>query len=202
MIITFLTGILIGIAVAAPIGPIGLLCVRKTLEFGFVGTVAVGLGTAMADALYAGIVAFGLAAFSGFLLGQVVYFKIFGGILLFALAAKEYCSKSPVVESVQITKKSWLAVVASTFLLTLCNPIGIVSFVGIFALLGDNLLSMDDAALMVLGVFTGSMVWFLTLGRIIHHTKHLLPEKFIASIRKISALILAGFGTWAFLSVV
>ncbi len=201
MIIIFLTGCIIGLAVAAPIGPVGLLCVRKTLEHGLMGTLAVGLGTAVADALYAGIAAFGLAAVSEFLLKQVVYFKVVGGLLLFGLAIKEYRSKRIVVESIKVTKKSFLSLIVMTFLLTLCNPIGIVSFIGIFAMLGERLLSMDNATLMIIGVFVGSVSWSLILGKIVEHTKHLLPERFILSIRKISAVILGAFGAWAFLSI-
>jgi putative LysE/RhtB family amino acid efflux pump len=196
-----LTGIFIGLAVAAPIGPVGLLCVRKTLEFGLKGTLAVGLGTAIADALYAGIAAFGLAALSEFLISQSVYFKVLGGTLLFILAIKEYYSKNIIIDNVKITKKGLLSLMITTFLLTLCNPIGIASFIAIFAMLGENLLSMGNAALMIFGVFIGSPTWFLILGKITHHTKHLLPESFIASIRKISAIILAAFGVFAFLSL-
>ncbi|HLF67016.1 MAG TPA: LysE family transporter, partial [Gammaproteobacteria bacterium] len=111
MIFTFLIGCIIGLAVAAPIGPVGLLCVRKTLEFGLIGTLAVGLGTALADALYAGIAAFGLATLSEIIIKQVVYFKVLGGILLFILAIKEYCSKRVVVESIKVTKTGFLTLI-------------------------------------------------------------------------------------------
>jgi putative LysE/RhtB family amino acid efflux pump len=201
MIIIFLTGILIGLAVAAPIGPVGLLCMRKTLEFGLMGTVAVAVGTALADAIYASIAAFGLTAVSELLLKQATYFKIVGGLLLFGLALKEYYSKNPIIENAKVSKKSFFSLIMTTFFLTLCNPIGIVSFIALFAMLGENLLSMNNASLMVLGVFVGSVAWFLILGRVISRTQHLLPEHFVRSVRKISAIILAAFGAFAFLSL-
>lgn len=190
-----------GLAVAAPIGPVGLLCMRKTLEFGLMGTVAVAVGTALADAIYASIAAFGLVAVSELLLEQATYFKIVGGLLLFGLALKEYYSKNPIIENAKVSKKSFFSLIIATFFLTLCNPIGIVSFIALFAMLGENLLSMNNASLMVLGVFIGSVAWFLILGRVISRAQHLLPENFVRSIRKISAIILAAFGAFAFLSL-
>ncbi len=197
----YLIGILIGIAIAAPMGPVGILCIRKTLEFGLVGTLAVGLGTALVDALYAGIAAYGLSTVSEFVLKHFVYFKVLGGVLLFGLALKEYFSKSIIMEHVAVTKEGVIGLFSSAFFITLLNPIGIASFLGLFAMLGNTLLSMNNAAFIVMGVFTGSLSWFLILGKIISRTQHLLPEKLIHSLRKISAFIFAAFGTWAIISL-
>lgn len=197
--IIFLTGILVGFVVAAPMGPVGVLCIRKTLEFGFMGTLAVALGTACADAFYAGIAALGLSVVSE-LLEQDIYFKLIGGCLLFALAFKEYFSKTKVIENVHVTKAGWLGLLATTFFLTLLNPIGVVSFLAIFAMFGEQLDALNHAGLMVAGVFIGSNIWFLLLGKIVRHTKHLLPEKIISSMRKLSAFLFAAFGAWAFIS--
>jgi putative LysE/RhtB family amino acid efflux pump len=201
MLIIFLVGIIIGFVVAAPVGPVGLLCVRKTLEYGLTGALAVGLGTALADALYASIAAFGLAAISEYLLAHIVYCKILGAILLLALAIKEYTSKAQVVESVQISQKSLLQLIITTFVLTCFNPIAIMSFIGIFAMLSDRLLNISNPIVMIVGVFIGSILWYLFLGKIIHHTQHLLPDRFIFSIRKISAIIFALFASFSILSL-
>jgi putative LysE/RhtB family amino acid efflux pump len=198
--IIFFIGMLIGLVVAAPIGPVGLLCVRKTLEFGFKGTLAVGLGTSLADAIYAGIALYGLTAVSEFMLTHIVYFKVLGGILLLGLAVKEFYSKNRAVESVKITSKGIIGIIAITFILTCFNPIGIASFIGIFAMLGETLLSMNNAWLLIVGVFAGSMGWYLMVGKIVHRSQHLLPDRFILSVRKVSAVILAAFALWAFLS--
>ena len=111
-------------------GPVGVLCIRKTLEFGLKGTLAVGIGTALADALYAGIAAFRLwQIVSEFILKHVVYLKLLGGILLFGLAIKEFFSTTTMVESVELTTKNYLSLMLSTFFVTCSNPIGIVSFI-------------------------------------------------------------------------
>lgn len=199
--LTIFIGFLVGLAIAAPTGPVGVLCIRKTLTYGLTGTLAVGLGTALVDAIYAAIAAFGLASVSTFLLAQVVYFKVFGGILLFGLAFKEYYAKDIILKEQEVTTKGFFNLILTSFLLTFANPMGLISFIGIFAMLGHQLVSIDHAALMVLGVFLGSMGWFLILGRITQHAQHLLPENVIYSIRKVSAIILAAFGAWAFLSL-
>jgi len=200
-VILFLIGILIGLVIAAPMGPVGVLCARKTLEYGIAGTLAVGIGTALADAIYAGLTVFGLATISEFVLKHAVYIKLIGGTLLFILAIKEYYSKTPIKDTIKITPKGCLAISATTFLITLLNPIGIISFIAIFAMLGDQLLHNQHAIYVVIGVFVGSLSWFIILGRIIHYTRHLVPDYIILSIRKISALFFAIFGAWAFLSL-
>jgi putative LysE/RhtB family amino acid efflux pump len=193
--IVFLTGILVGLAVAAPIGPVALLCMRKTLEFG------IALGSALADVTYASIAAFGLATFSEFLIAKAVYFKLFGGILLISLALKEYFSKNKMVKQVNVTATGSLSLTLTAFFLVLSNPMGIVSFIAIFAMLGDQLLTTHDAIWMVLGVFIGSFSWFFFLGKMIRRAEHLLPENFMVASRKISAVILAIFGLFALLSL-
>ncbi|MFA6036537.1 MAG: LysE family transporter [Legionellales bacterium] len=199
--IILLTGILIGFIVAAPMGPVGVLCIRKTLEFGLMGTLAVAVGTALSDAFYAGVAALGLAAASELLLEQDFYLKIIGGTLLFALAFKEYFSKNKLQEHIAVTKAGWFGLMITTFFLTLVNPMGVVSFIAIFAMFGEQLESTQSVTLMVSGVFIGSVAWFLLLGKLVAHTQHLLPEKLISSMRKISAFLFASFGAWAFLSL-
>lgn len=198
----FLLGILIGLVIAAPMGPVGVLCTRKTLEYGVAGTLAVGIGTALADAIYASLTAFGIASISEFILKHTVYIKLIGGTLLFSFAIKEYYSTSPIKNTIKITTKGYLALTGTSFLITLLNPMGIVSFIALFAMLGDQLLHYHHAIWVVIGVFVGSLSWFLILGRIIHHTQHLIPERIIVSIRKISALFFALFGAWAFVSLI
>lgn len=191
---------LIGIAIAAPVGPIGMLCIRKTLEIGLVGAIAVGLGAALADSAYGLVAALGLTAVSHFLLAKATYIKLVGGVFLLYLAYRELKVK-PSSAGVTVGKsKNMSRLTAEVFFLTLTNPTTILSFIGIFASIGGAATSTTEMFLLVLGIFLGSMTWWLCLGTLIIKIKHKLPESWIHRIRYLSAIILGGFGLWAVLS--
>lgn len=191
---------MIGIAIAAPVGPIGMLCIRKTLEIGIVGAIAVGLGAALADSAYGLVAALGLTAVSHFLLAKAVYIKLVGGVFLLYLAYKEL-KVIPSSAGVAVGKnKNMGKLTAEVFFLTLTNPATILSFIGIFASIGGGATSTTEMFLLVLGIFLGSMTWWLFLGTLIVKIKHKLPESWIHRIRYLSAIILGGFGLWAVLS--
>ena len=192
---------MVGVAIAAPVGPIGMLCIRKTLELGFLGTIAVGLGAALADSIFGFIAGLGLTAISHFLLEKVAVIKIIGGIFLFYLAYKEVRSE-PISSKISIQHKTLSKVAVEIFLLTLTNPMTILCFIGIFSTIGGGGNSIVELSTIVLGVFLGSMTWWLVLGFIIVKIKHKLPEMWINRIRYISAAILAGFGIVAIVSVI
>lgn len=191
---------MIGIAIAAPVGPIGMLCIRKTLEIGLVGAIAVGLGAALADSAYGLVAALGLTAVSHFLLAKAVYIKLIGGFFLLYLAYKELKVK-PSPTGVTVGKsKNMSRLTGEVFFLTLTNPATILSFIGIFASIGGGATSTTEMFLLVLGIFLGSMTWWLFLGTLIVKIKHKLPESWIHRIRYLSAIILGGFGLWAIVS--
>jgi len=173
---------MLGIAIAAPIGPIGMLCIRKTLEFGLLGAIAVGIGAAIADSIYGFIVVLGLTIVANFLLEKVIFIKILGGIFLLYLAYKEI--KTLPNSTVNIGKNKALGkLTAEVFFLTLTNPMTGSSTVEAFA--------------MVIGIFLGSMTWWLILGTIVLKIKHKLPGSWINYIRYLSAVILSLFGVMA-----
>lgn len=192
---------MIGIAIAAPVGPIGMLCIRKTLEIGLTGALAVGLGAALADSVYGLIAATGLTAVSHFLLAKAIYIKFIGGGFLLYLAYAEIVAK-PSGSAAKVGNKKTGRLVIEVFFLTLTNPATILSFIGIFASIGGGATTGTQMAIMVTGIFLGSMTWWLVLGTLIITIKHKLPESWIHRIRYLSALILGGFGVWAMLSVV
>lgn len=191
---------MIGIAIAAPVGPIGMLCIRKTLELGFVGAVAVGLGAATADIIYGIIAATGLTAVSHFLLEKVVFIKILGGAFLLYLAYKEIKSKPSTTETNIGKNKKLYQLTSKVFFLTLTNPMTILSFIGIFASMSGDIITTSESVAMVIGLFLGSMTWWLILGSIVIKIKHRLPEAWIHRIRYLSAMILAGFGAYIILA--
>jgi putative LysE/RhtB family amino acid efflux pump len=190
---------MIGIAIAAPVGPIGILCIRKTFELGLRGTILVGLGAALADSVYGLVAALGLSVISQFLLGKDAFIKIVGGMLLLYLAYKELKSKTLTNEP-PLKDKANLRLASEVFLLTLANPLTILSFISIFASISDGPTTYAKSLSMVLGIFLGSMTWWLALGSILLKIKHKLPQTWLHRIRYVSALALAGFGIVAIIS--
>ncbi len=191
---------LIGIAIAAPIGPIGMLCIRKTLEFGLRGTIAVGFGAALVDGLYSIIASTGLSAISCFLLKKIIYIKIMGGFFLLYLAFNELRILSISSQTIKNNTRELVKLTGEVFLLTLTNPMTILSFISLFASIIDNKINIVDSRWLVLGIFLGSMTWWLILGLFICKVKHKLPKNYISYINFISAFIIGGFGIYVIFS--
>lgn len=187
---------MIGIAIAAPVGPIGMLCITKTLEVGIKGALLVGLGAALADSAYGLIAALGVTAISHIMIAGDTYLKLIGGIFLLYLAYKEAKSK-PSNKEAQVNGKNQLRLVAEVFFLTITNPMTILSFVGIFASIGTGSSSTLESTAMVAGIFLGSMTWWYILGATISKIKHKLPKIWRERIKWISCFIMVSFGLGA-----
>jgi putative LysE/RhtB family amino acid efflux pump len=190
---------IIGIAIAAPVGPIGMLCIRTTLEMGLKGALWVGLGAVLADGCYGLIAVFGLSTITQVLLQKVIFIKIIGGILLLYLAYKELKTKAPIHKNLK-SHKTGLKLVSTIFFLTLTNPMTILSFIGIFASLSGAHTTGLESLCMVFGICLGSMSWWLILGNIVVRIKHHLPDLWLHRIKYVSALILIGFGVASLIS--
>lgn len=195
----FLRGLLIGISIAAPVGPIGVLCIRRTLAEGRLAGLVSGLGAASADAIYGTIAGFGLTFFAEFLVAQRNWLSLFGGIFLCYLGIRTYFS-TPADESVQVESKGILRNYLSIFLLTLTNPMTILSFAAIFAGLGLANQPGDylSAMILVLGVFSGSGFWWVILSSGVSLFRERVTPKWMAWINRISGLIVFTFGILAF----
>lgn len=191
---------LIGVAVAAPVGPIGVLCIRKTLQLGITGTVSVGLGAAFGDSVYGLIAALGLSTVSHFLLDKVFLIKIIGGLFLLYLAYKEVKS-SYASEQIVSKHKASFRLISEVFFVTLANPMTILSIIAIFAGIGEKPESVAESLIMMLGIFLGSLTWWLFLGGLIIKIKHKLPETWLQRIKYFSALTLGIFGIISLLSI-
>jgi len=162
-LIFFLKGIFIGFAMAVPLGPIGIMCIRKTLTEGRLRGLIIGLGAATADLLYATVAAFGLTVISNTLVSQRVWIRLVGGTLLFFLGIRTFRAL-PVDPKIPIKSDGILRSYLTTVFLTLTNPMTIFAFIAVFAALGLGTgLSYFSAAALVLGVFIGSGLWFLLL---------------------------------------
>jgi threonine/homoserine/homoserine lactone efflux protein len=156
-----LEGLVIGFSIAAPVGPIGMLCIRRTLAEGRLSGIASGLGAATADAVYGCVAALGLTFISNILIDQQVWLRLIGGLFLCYLGIKTFLARP--TKRAALTKGNGLVgAYASTFFLTLTNPMTILSFSAIIAGLGlasagRNFIS---AGALVLGVFIGSSLWW------------------------------------------
>ena len=159
-----LSGAAIGLAISAPVGPIGVLCIQRTLAKGRIAGLVTGLGAATADAGYAAIAALGLAFISEILIAQQPLVSLIGGGFLIFLGIKTFVSK-PAEETAPNGKRGLLGAFASALVLTLTNPISIIYFAAIFSALGVAATGgkFSAGAQLVLGVFLGSALWWFLL---------------------------------------
>ncbi|MCX6017523.1 MAG: LysE family translocator [Chloroflexi bacterium] len=159
-------GLVLGLSIAAPVGPIGLLCIRRTLAHGRATGLASGLGAATADGAYGLIGALGVSAVIGALTGAQFWLRIIGAVFLLYLGVRTMRERPAEREATVSARSGLVGAWASTFALTLSNPMTILSFMAMFAGVGAPAHG-TDAALLVVGVFAGSALWWLTLSTIV-----------------------------------
>jgi len=197
----FLKGITIGFSIAAPVGPIGLLCIRRSLGEGVLTGLATGLGAATADAVYGCIAGFGLTAVSAFLIHQKLWLGLFGGVFLCYLGLRILLSK-PVVQQSEAHATGLLPAYASTLMLTLANPLTILSFAAVFA--GYGLGTAPDyasAVRLVAGVFIGSAVCRLLLSGGVGVVRASINPFMLRGINWLSGATILSFGLYALAKV-
>ncbi len=188
-------GIMLGFSIAAPVGPIGILCIRRTLTKGMLNGVASGLGAATADAFYGSAAAFGLTIITNLLLENSLFLHIVGSIFLFYLGYTTFMAR-PAEQQENTDDKGWLKAYCSTFFLTITNPLTILSFAAIFA--GIGTMSMKGShlsmGLLVLGVFLGSAMWWLILSGGVNLLRNTFDYKRLIWINRLSGILICGFG--------
>lgn len=194
----FLRAFIIGISIAAPVGPIGVLCIRRTLANGRLAGFVSGMGAASADMVYGAIAAFGLTAVTSLLIDNVFWLHIIGGAFLLYLGVKTFIEK-PADKPAQAVQDGLLSMYTSTFFLTITNPMTILSFAAIFAgtMLGKT---TGSPLVMVAGVFAGSAAWWLTLSFGVGILRDRLTQTHMAWVNRISGAIIIAFGIYALLS--
>lgn len=203
MLRIWLQGMAMGFAIAVPVGPIALLCIRRSLSQGRWVGLLTGLGAATADGLYGVVAAFGLSALSELLVQNTRYLQIFGGLFLIYLGLTTFFSKPlDISERWHTTQTATLAgAYGSTLALTLTNPATILSFIAIFAGLGITQTNYLSSVTLVFGVFTGSAVWWLVLvSGVIYLRNRLTPEKLVRFNRwstKVFGVLIMAFGVGA-----
>jgi threonine/homoserine/homoserine lactone efflux protein len=190
-----LMGMVIGFSIAAPIGPVGILCVRRTLAEGRIVGFASGLGAATADLLYACIAGFGLSVISNLLLGYQLWLHVIGGVFLVCLGLWTLVTQ-PSRQQVTGKGEGLIRAYSSTFFLTLTNPVTIILFAGFMAGFGAGSAGNDyfSTTILVLGVFIGSILWWAILVIGIGTVQNKFNSNAILWVNRISGVIIIGFG--------
>jgi threonine/homoserine/homoserine lactone efflux protein len=197
-----LKGILIGFSIAAPVGPIGVLCIRRTLAGGRLLGLFSGLGAATADAFYGCVAGFGLTFISTFLVDQQVWLRLVGGLFLCYLGIRTLLAR-PAEAATAADSAGLLSAYASTLFLTLTNPVTILAFAAIFAGLGVATGGGDygAAGALVAGVFVGSAAWWLILSGGVSLLRARLTPAWLRWVNRLSGLVIIGFGVAALVSL-
>jgi threonine/homoserine/homoserine lactone efflux protein len=196
-----LKGFLIGFAIAAPVGPIGVLCIRRTLADGKLVGFTSGLGAATADMCYGVVAAFGLTAIQDVLVGWQFWLHIVGGFFLVYLGVRTFLSRLTDKAAVVRSNRGLFSAYFSTLSLTLTNPATILSFTVIFSglRLGETHGNYISAVFLVLGVFLGSAAWWLTLSGIVGFFRERFTANWMVWVNRFAGFIIGGFGIAALL---
>ena len=191
----FLRGLIIGFSIAAPVGPIGVLSIRRTLTQGWLIGLLTGLGAATADGIYGCIAGFGLTFIADVLIQQTFWFRLLGGVFLCCLGVKTILSQ-PADREASIQSQGLVGAYLSTVFLTLTNPMTILAFAAVFAGLGlaSTAGNYLQATILVLGVFLGSALWWLLLSGGVSLLRTAFTPKRLQWLNRISGLILLVFG--------
>ena len=202
MVLTiFLKGILIGFAMAVPIGPIGIMCIRKTLAEGRLRGLIIGLGAATADFFYGCVAAFGITIISDTLVSQRIWIRLIGGVLLLYLGIRTF-RKLPADPNIPVNDNGIFKSYLSSLLITITNPLTIFAFIAVFAALGlENEAITFSGLALVVGVFAGSFLWFLSLSSGVMLFRKKLDLIGLRWVNKIAGILIIISGIIAIVSI-
>lgn len=199
MLLLFAKGALLGVIITAPLGPIGMLCIKRTLERGFTAGFSCGLGTALGDASYALVAVTGIAVFEQTMSAATLPLAIGGGLLLLALGYRGL-TRDP-VRAANVRAAGLMGTTLATFLLTVSNPATILSFGALFAGFGlTEETRRFSSAVIVGGVFSGSLAWWFFLSGTVSFARDKLPRDFTAKVVRGTSYLLILFGLAALAS--
>jgi len=198
----FLQGALIGLAIAAPVGPIGVLCIRRTLVDGQLAGFVSGLGAATADLIFGSVAVLGLAALADLMVGVSFWSRLLGGIFLCYLGLRTLRER-PAAQPANTSARGLLGAYSSTLLLTLTNPASIILFVGLFVGLGaaSEAKGYGEGLLLVAGVFVGSAGWWITLSGAVGLLRGRVTPAALRWVNIAAGVIILGFGVVALISL-
>ena len=196
-------GLIIGVFVAAPVGPVNVLCIKRAIERGFLGGIAAGLGAVIGDGLIAFVAALGIGAISGAIEDYRIEIQTIGGIASLLLGAKVYLSPPRLdqlgatqAEDARLMDYAWD--IPQTFFLTITNPGAVL---GLFAMIGiaSTFVAVEttvDAITMVASIVAGSLAWWIGLSHLISRVRHKLKPEKLEKMNRVSGILLAAFGAF------
>lgn len=189
-----LKSIILGFSISAPVGPIGLLCIQRTLAHGKTAGFLTGFGAVTANIVYASIAALGFSAVSVFLVQYELLLKVMGTIFLLYIGVKTYMKTVP-RKAAEFPSESKLAMYFSTFILMITNPVTILNFTAMFAGLGfsHSSMSIQITMLLLAGVFIGATCWWAFLSVMVSlFTKKMTSH--LSVINKVAGIMMIGLG--------
>lgn len=194
-------GLLIGVLVAAPVGPVNVLCIQRAVERGFWGGLAAGIGSVMGDALIALCAGLGVGAVSGAVQTHRAIIQAIGGLVLIAFGWRLFVTIPRVrmegdADASSASLKDYIWDIPQTFFLTITNPGAVL---GLFAIFGGvstfvEVHSTVDVLLMVAAIVAGSMLWWIGLSNLISRYRHLIDAGKLRLINRVAGAVLAVFG--------
>jgi threonine/homoserine/homoserine lactone efflux protein len=201
-LLLFIKGVAVGFAIAAPVGPVGMLCIQRSLTKGVLYGLASGMGAAAADAMYGAVAAFGVSFVAQFLVREQYWFQLGGGILLLALGLHTILARwqPPGTR----TQANGLAQdLIGTFFLTITNPITIFSFTAVFVAVGitTGTETFLGGALLTVGVFVGSAIWWTILCNAVGLVRDAFSDAYLRIIHKASGCVMLAFGVGALIHI-
>jgi threonine/homoserine/homoserine lactone efflux protein len=197
--IYFLEGVVIGFSLAAPIGPVGILCVRRTLEHGVRYGLLIGVSAASCDMVSSFVAAFGIALVSDFIALEQYWIRLVGGIILLVMGYI-VCRTRPLADKAVRAPRGHTWTLFSTALLVFTNPLTLFAFAAAFAVIGvKNIVGYPLSGLMlVAGVFVGSLTWFVLLARLVHSFKKKVMRAGLTLVNQVAGALLMLCGLYAY----
>ena len=192
-------GIIVGLMIAMPVGPVNILCIRRTIGAGWRSGVISGVGAAAADMLYGGIAGFSITLVIQFLVREQFWIRLLGGILLVVIGIFYFFKRPAALDARLQDRESAYSDIRSTFLLTLTNPTTVLSFLAILAALGiGNQRQWWLTVFLVGGIFCGSMMWWIVLSVIVNHFRDRFNDRLLLLMNRFAGVAIGGFGVAAF----
>jgi threonine/homoserine/homoserine lactone efflux protein len=183
-------GIIAGLVIAAPVGPVNVLCMQRAISRGWKAGVITGFGAALADTVYGGIAGFSISFVIALLIRELFWIRLFGGILLIGIGIA-YLRR----EHQHINTGSQNGSAPSAFLLTLMNPTTVLSFLAILAALRmEGHRPWWQTVFVVGGIFLGSMTWWVILSATVNHFRQKINDRTMVWMDRIAGAALGGFG--------
>lgn len=194
-------GLAIGVLIAAPVGPVNVVCIQRAIKRGVLAGMAAGLGAVLGDGLIALLAALGVGAISGFVNKYHAIIQCVGGIVLVAFGLRLY-SSHPHVEDHDATDENGYSLadclwdVPKTFFLTITNPGAVLGLIAIFGGISSFVAIKGpvEALILVASIMAGSCAWWLALSMLMGRIRHAIDDRRLELINRSAAVLLVGFG--------